>query len=95
MLESDADRESMLQSLGGVSIAGPRGTFTGLLELDYIGVGEIPVDDFSPRLAARTSELARCGVTNNVALIVDGATYVVRSVQPDGTGMTVLMLEGP
>lgn len=95
-MESAADREAMLRGLGGVSIAGPRGTFTGLLELEYIAVGDpVPVDTVMPRLHADTDELARCGVESGVSLRIGADLYIVRSVQPDGVHMTVLILEGP
>jgi hypothetical protein len=85
----------MLHGIGGGAVSAPRGTFTGLLETEFVQVGEIPVDSALPRLTARTSDVKSFGVGAGVALGIEGDTYIVRSVQNDGTGMTVLVLEGP
>ena len=96
MFESDADREALLRGLGGSSVTGPGGRFTGVLEREYAGIGdEALVDSSAPRLIVRT-EAARCArVERGTAVTIEGETYIVRSLQPDGTGMTTCILEGP
>ena len=94
MFESDADREAMLRGLGGASVTGPSGLLTGVLEREYLGVGDdAPVDSNAPRLTVRTAEAQRAGIGHGAVLTIEGETYVVRGVQPDGTGMTVCVLE--
>lgn len=94
--ESVADRRAILHGLGGVPVRGPLGDCTGILTLDYVAIGDpAPVDSLLPSLTADTDDLARCGVVSGVGIRVGADTYVVRSVQPDGTGMTVLILEAP
>lgn len=92
-MDTAADRAAILSGLGGLTVHGPRGTFVGVLETEYVGVGD--VDSAAPRLTADSANLMRCGVDAGVALRIADDTYIVRSVQPDGTGMTTLVLEGP
>ena len=84
-----------LETLGGECITAPRGTFTAIFENDYLPVGDIPVDSAQPKLTARTCDVERAGAGVGAILGIEGDTYIVRSVQNDGTGMTVLILEGP
>ena len=46
-----------------------------------------------PRVTARTSDVATA--TEGATLAIDGVTYTVRVVMPDGTGITEMMLEAP
>lgn len=96
MFESDADREAMLVGLGGSSVTGPGGQLTGVLEREYFAAGdETAVDSSAPRLIVRTAEAKRARVEHGVSVTVEGEIYTVRSVQPDGTGITTCILEAP
>jgi hypothetical protein len=92
--ESGADRLAMLAGLGGQCVCGPRATFTAVLKRPHVAVGEgVPVDDFAPTLTARSCDVERAGAAVGATLRIDGEYHIVRSVRPDGTGMTELMLE--
>lgn len=91
----DSDALATIAGLGGGSVSAPRGTFTGLLETDFVQVGELPVDSAVPKLTARTIDVKASGADVGAALGIEGETYIVRSVQHDGMGLTVLILEGP
>ena len=93
--ETDSDRLAMIRGLGGVSMISPRGPLEGLFESDYVGVGDVAVDSSSPRLTARSSDISSLAISSGVALQHGQDVYFVRSVQPDGSGMTTLVLEGP
>lgn len=95
MIESDADREAMMRSLGGVTIAVPRGTFLAYLETDYVAIGDPPIETSVTRLMVTDSDLFWFGVSIGSVLTAGEERYTVRSVQPDGTGMSLLLLEGP
>ena len=95
MFESDADRECMLRGLGGVTLSAPLGTFVGLLDRDFVGLGDVPIESTAPRITCRSSDVARLGITEGTTLTVEAAAYIVRGVQPDGVGMTTLIVEGP
>ena len=49
------------------------------------------VESTSPALTCQTVDLA--SPAHGDALVVSGNSYTVRSVKPDGTGITVLILE--
>lgn len=75
------------------SVSGVSGTFSAIFDAEYIGVGEVPVDSTQFRLTARSADITANEVGVGSTLTISGADYVVRSVQPDGTGVTVLVLE--
>jgi hypothetical protein len=95
MFESEADRVAMIRALGGVLVSAPRGTCDGLLETGYVGDGDLAVDNADARVTVRTSDATRLGLSSGIALQVDGTSYLVRTPQPDGSGMTLLVLELP
>lgn len=92
---TDVETRAMIRSGGGVSVNGPRGQFAGLFDNEFAQVGDPPVDDSAPRLLAVTSDVTQAGVSHGVSINVGPDVYVVRSVQHDGNGMTLLFLEGP
>lgn len=93
-IESDATRLAMLRAVGGVTATGPRSTLVGVFDRAYIGVGgDVPVDSVAPQFLARSSDIESAGISDGSTLHIEGRTYVVRSLQPDGTGMTSLVLE--
>ena len=46
-----------------------------------------------PHVTARTADVS--GATEGATLAIDGVTYTIRVVMPDGTGITEMMLEAP
>ena len=93
MFESDSDRLALIRALGGMPCQAPRGDLQGIFDADYVGVGDVPVDSSGPRLTVRSSDATRLGIGVGVSVLVAGTPYVVRSVQPDGLGMTGLILD--
>jgi hypothetical protein len=94
-VESDADRLAMLRGLGGVTVSSPRGTFLAIFDTEYVIDGDIGVETAQPQLSARSSDVSRLELRNGVLVQVGADGYIIRSVQPDGMGMTVLRLEQP
>jgi hypothetical protein len=84
-----------LETVAGECITAPRGTFTATFDNAYLPVGEIPVESAQPKLTARTGYVMGSGADGGATLGIEGDTYIVRSVQHDGMGLTVLILEGP
>ena len=75
----------------GETITTDLGTFTAIFDRDYIGVGEVEVESSGPAITCASTD-----VTDLVAgtqIEHNGIRYVVRAVQPDGTGITVLRLQ--
>jgi hypothetical protein len=95
MFESDAERLAMLKALGGVSVQGPKGQFTGIVDQPYAGVGDLPVSSSAPVITCRTMDLAPAGVAVGSVLTANGETYMVASLRPDGSGMTDIDLQSP
>ena len=52
--------------------------------------GEVGVAAASPRAYCRTEDVSTAAVDDT--LVIDGTTYNVIAVEPDGTGVTVLVL---
>jgi hypothetical protein len=92
MLETDADRLQLLQALGGQTVAGPSGEATAIFDPDYVLAGS--VDETAITLSLCTSDAERIGLNRKGAdVTVGNETYRVRTPQPDGVGMTLLILE--
>ena len=97
MLESEADRLASIKALDGEPFS------TGHAE-KLIGIFDRPsVDSFGqviavknrkPELLVRDSDLALHGLVkqSQITRDADGKSYSVRDLEPDGTGMTVVML---
>lgn len=69
-------------TLDGVSVA-------GIFDNQYIDA--LGVATRQPMFTLPTADAA--AATTSSELVVEGVPYRVRSVEPDGTGVTVLMLE--
>lgn len=101
MIENDADRLATIQGLGGQLVRTDRGNFCAILDSDFSAASfsdGARVNSESPHLTCRTSDVKRLqlDVTGTVLdTQVDGETrrYSVREHQPDGTGMSVLVLD--
>jgi hypothetical protein len=67
-------------------------TFQGIFDAAYFDpeVGAAVVDSTDPRITCKTSDLAN--VERGRQISIKGATYSVVSVQPDGTGTSIVML---
>jgi hypothetical protein len=69
-------------------------TFSAILESEYAGVGEMPeTDSAAYSLICKSADLSTANVGHGSVLTIECVEYVVRSVEPDGTGVTVLRLE--
>lgn len=62
----------------------------GVFDRDYAQAFD-GISTTAPQFVLKTT--AAASATQASLLVVDGTTYRVRSVQPDGTGVTRLMLE--
>jgi hypothetical protein len=92
MLETDADRQSYMEAFG-VPVTWASGTFTAIFDDAFVGAnpGDAFVESSSPRILCRTSDVE--GILSRTAIEVATIPFRVLSNQPDGTGLTVLVLE--
>ncbi len=76
----------------GTTVQAGAGTFSAIYDAEFVGVGaESPVESIGPALTCRSSDVA--ALAHGATLTVGGASFVVRGIEPDGTGITVLRLE--
>lgn len=92
MFETEADRLEMIKSLGGRPVRHANGEFWAIFDNGYLGISaaDIDVEERGPRLTCRTSDVI--ALRKDAALEVCNATYRLARAEPDGTGMTVLVL---
>lgn len=92
-MESEADRRAMLSALGGKNHQTAAGLLLGVFENEYVeGLGaetRLPVLTCTTE-DANAREATRKGATVDIA--DDGKTYRVDRHEPDGTGMSRLIL---
>lgn len=53
-------------------------------------IGDVGIANADPQVLCKSSDIT--GITQNAALKIGTVTYYVTSVEPDGTGMTRLVL---
>lgn len=92
-VESAADRLSFLSDFGQ-TVVHSGGNFTAIFDKEFIEVDpdqERGIASNMPILTCRDSDIA--AVTYGDTVTTGGTGYTVQGVEPDGTGMTVLILE--
>lgn len=90
MLESEADRLEMIQSDGRLlSVAG--GKFWAIFDNEYIEVVD-GIETRQPQLTCRTSDVARLDLGKETEVSIGDRQYRIRRHEPDGTGMSILLL---
>ena len=91
-VETAADRTAMLADYGTTVTKADATTFTGIFDNDFLAVDldESEVESTEPTLLARTADVS--GLAHGDTLTISAVSYTVRGIQPDGTGMTQIML---
>lgn len=94
-MDTDADRLALLEGLGAVLVQSSSGKFKAVFDRQYIGdaVGGLDVESRSPALTCRTSDVEALQLRKGQSVTVDGDVFRVRRHEPDGTGMSVVVLE--
>jgi hypothetical protein len=93
MVETGLERLSMLNDFG-VNVTVNGSTIKGIFDSPYGPVevgGEVAFSIQESSVLVRTSDIPT--VVQGTTMVVDGRSYVITDIQPDGTGMTTLMLE--
>lgn len=93
MFESDADRLEMIKSLGGQFVR-PQ-DFWAIYDNEFLIVEGMETSQ--PILTCRTSDVRTAGVTkDDILLVLDESgeerERKVKRIEPDGTGMTKVIL---
>lgn len=81
------------ESMGYVEVTKAGGdTFEAIFDNGYAeAAGDIPVEASSPFLSARTVDVA--SLVKNTLLTINGTPYRLARHEPDGTGMTRVVLK--
>ena len=91
-VETAADRTAMLADYGSTVTKADASTFVAIFDNDFLAVDldESEVESTEPTLLARTADVS--GLAHGDSLTISSTSYTVRGIQPDGTGMTQIML---
>jgi hypothetical protein len=92
MMETDADRLESIRALGGrlVFVGGTEAW--AIYDNGYVESGETPgVEGRQPTLLCRSKDVS--GAQKDTPIEVGDELYRVKRVEPDGTGMTRLLLK--
>ncbi len=95
-VEDDEDRLSFLDTdeFGKEVLVGPGSSpLQGILIRKFVPSGEFAGN--RPVFHCRELDTDGLSVAPGMALVDDSDNYIVRELQPDGTGMIDLVLEGP
>ena len=87
-IESAADLLGLLSDFGETATVG-RDDVTAIFDEDYVEV--LDIAGTRPLLYCRTSDVSTVSVGDNAE--AGGAFYTIVGIQPDGTGLTMLVLE--
>ena len=91
-VESAADRAAMLDTdeFGATATIGAE-TFPCIQDKEYLETLEI--SSVHPVALCDESVAMAAGAAVGATVTIDGTAYKIRDLQPDGTGMTLLILE--
>ena len=91
-VETAADRTAMLADYGSTVTKADASTFVAIFDNDFLAVDldESEVESTEPTLLARTADVS--DLAHGDSLTISSTSYTVRGIQPDGTGMTQIML---
>ena len=93
----DADIDIFFTDFAADAIYTPSGgtakTIKVVFESEYLSVqvvGDVGVESASPAAYCKSADII--GVQHGDTLVIEGTTYYVTEIHPDGTGMTLLIL---
>lgn len=90
-METDADRLAMIKSLGGQLVHHPVGSFWAIFDREFVLLAEGAVESRQPALTARTVDVV--GLPKDATLTVGSDTFRIKRHEPDGTGMSLVILK--
>ena len=76
----------------GVNITYDAGTIKGVFDNEFIesNQDEISVEDFQPQVIVKSSDIP--GLSHGDTMTIESVDYNVIGIQPDGTGLTLVIL---
>lgn len=94
MFENEADRLAEIKALGGqLVVTDTAESLWAIFDNDYLEVlGDPGVETRAPVMQCRTSDVEALAIQKDTEIQFDERTYRVHKHQPDGTGMSLLVL---
>lgn len=91
-VESSADRLAYLADFGVTAIVNGTTSVTGIFDDKFLMVDdlELNIESSEPQFLCRTSDSS--AFTDGMTFVVNGTSYIITTVEPDGTGFTVITL---
>lgn len=95
-IESDSDRLDIVRTLAGittdeVTVRHPTGSFVAIFDRPSALTPDGSVETRQPVLVARSSDID--SLTKDTPLSVGADEYRVKRLEPDGTGITTIILK--
>tara|TARA_R110000824_G_scaffold317820_1_gene504983 strand:- start:4400 stop:4708 length:309 start_codon:yes stop_codon:yes gene_type:complete len=99
VLESSADLDGYFETdshgvTATININGSNSTINVIFNREYFGIDPgmgLEVEGFQPVATGRTSAMPNVAIGDTIT--IESVAYNIRSVQPDGVGVTSLVLE--
>lgn len=82
---------AVISRLANATVVRGAASFSGIFDADHIAALNGMIDAQGPQVLCASTDLA--GATLRTAIAVDGVPYTVRAMHPDGTGLTLALLE--
>lgn len=93
MLDSDADLLALIRDSGGVECKVNRGSLQAIFDNEFVESETEPgVEGRQPVLACRTSDVTNLEIRKGTHVTIGTDYYRVQRHEPDGTGMSRLVL---
>lgn len=91
-VESSADQLAMLTDFGVPATINGSTVVTGIFDDKFLMVDDLNlnIESSEPQFLCRSSDVG--SITNGMTLVVNGTNYIITTVEPDGTGFTVITL---
>lgn len=90
-LEDDLDGFLDSDEFGDIATLQSGATLSGIFDMAYVEVAGI--EGYRPTLVCKSSAVSANSITNDTVLSINGNDYQVATPEPDGTGMTLLVLK--
>lgn len=93
-VETDDDRLAMFEDWGVAATLASGASITGIFDDKYLGLDAngMLVEADSPILFCRSLDVSAQSITHGTVLTINGTAYTVRTVKPDGSGMSQVVL---
>ena len=92
-IESDTDRLEMIRAAGGVECKVNKGSFWAIFDNEFVESETEPgVEGRQPVLTGRSSDVDNLEIRKGSHVTIGADSYRVKRPEPDGTGMTRLVL---